>query len=220
MADAPKSLGLTAELHAYVVAHGTPPDPVQAALIARTAALGGVSVMQIAPEQGALMTTLTRLLGVRHALEIGTFTGYSAICIARGLAPGGRLVCCDVSEEWAAIARDAWAEAGVADRIDLRIGPALDTIATLPTEAHLDLVFLDADKESYAAYYEALLPRVRPNGVILVDNTLWSGAVVDPDRTDPATEAIRAFNARVAADDRVDCVLLAVSDGLTLLRKR
>ncbi len=220
MADAPKSLGLTAELHAYVVAHGTPPDPVQAALIARTAALGGVSVMQIAPEQGALMTTLTRLLGVRHALEIGTFTGYSALCIARGLAPGGRLVCCDVSEEWAAIARDAWAEAGVADRIDLRIGPALDTIATLPTEAHLDLVFLDADKESYAAYYEALLPRVRPNGVILVDNTLWSGAVVDPDRTDPATEAIRAFNARVAADDRVDCVLLAVSDGLTLLRKR
>jgi len=220
VADAPKSLGLTAELHAYVVAHGTPPDPVQAALIARTAALGGVSVMQIAPEQGALMTTLTRLLGVRHALEIGTFTGYSALCIARGLAPGGRLVCCDVSEEWAAIARDAWAEAGVADRIDLRIGPALDTIATLPTEAHLDLVFLDADKESYAAYYEALLPRVRPNGVILVDNTLWSGAVVDPDRTDPATEAIRAFNARVAADDRVDCVLLAVSDGLTLLRKR
>lgn len=220
MADAPKSLGLTAELHAYVVAHGTPPDPVQAALIARTAALGGVSVMQIAPEQGALMTTLTRLLGVRHALEIGTFTGYSALCIARGLAPGGRLVCCDVSEEWAAIARDAWAEAGVDDRIDLRIGPALDTIATLPTEAHLDLVFLDADKESYAAYYEALLPRVRPNGVILVDNTLWSGAVVDPDRTDPATEAIRAFNARVAADDRVDCVLLAVSDGLTLLRKR
>jgi len=220
VADAPKSLGLTAELHAYVVAHGTPPDPVQAALIARTAALGGVSVMQIAPEQGALMTTLTRLLGVRHALEIGTFTGYSALCIARGLAPGGRLVCCDVSEEWAAIARDAWAEAGVADRIDLRIGPALDTIATLPTEAHRDLVFLDADKESYAAYYEALLPRVRPNGVILVDNPLWSGAVVDPDRTDPATEAIRAFNARVAADDRVDCVLLAVSDGLTLLRKR
>jgi caffeoyl-CoA O-methyltransferase len=166
------------------------------------------------------MTTLTRLLGVRQALEIGTFTGYSALCIARGLAPGGRLVCCDVSEEWAAIARDAWAEAGVADRIDLRIAPALETIATLPTEAHLDLVFLDADKESYAAYYEALLPRVRPNGVILVDNTLWSGAVIDADRTDPATEAIRAFNARVAADDRVDCVLLAVSDGLTLLRKR
>ena len=166
------------------------------------------------------MTTLTRLLGVRQALEIGTFTGYSALCIARGLAPGGRLVCCDVSEEWTAIARDAWAEAGVDDRIDLRIAPALETIATLSEEEYLDLVFIDADKERYAAYYEALLPRLRPNGVILVDNTLWSGAVIDPDRTDPATEAIRAFNARVAADDRVDCVLLSVSDGLTLLRKR
>ena len=220
MADAPKSLGLTAELHAYVVAHGTPPDAVQAALIARTAGLGGVSAMQIAPEQGAFMTTLTRLLGVQRALEIGTFTGYSALCIARGLAPGGRLVCCDVSEEWTAIARDAWAAAGVEDRIDLRIAPALETIATLPEEEHLDLVFIDADKERYAAYYDALLPRLRPNGVILVDNTLWSGAVVDPGATDPATEAIRAFNARVAADDRVDCVLLAVSDGLTLLRKR
>ena len=220
MADVPKSLGLTAELHAYVVAHGTPPDAVQAALIARTAELGGVSAMQIAPEQGAFMTTLTRLLGVRRALEIGTFTGYSALCIARGLAPGGRLVCCDVSEEWTAIARDAWAAAGVEDRIDLRIAPALETIATLPEEEHLDLVFIDADKERYAAYYDALLPRLRPNGVILVDNTLWSGAVVDLGATDPATEAIRAFNARVAADDRVDCVLLAVSDGLTLLRKR
>ncbi len=220
MADAPKSLGLTAELHAYVVAHGTPPDAVQAALIARTAELGGVSAMQIAPEQGAFMTTLTRLLGVRRALEIGTFTGYSALCIARGLAPGGRLVCCDVSEEWTAIARDAWTAAEVDDRIDLRIAPALETIAALPEEEHLDLVFVDADKENYGAYYEALLPRVRPNGVILVDNTLWSGAVVDQRATDPATEAIRAFNARVAADDRVDCVLLAVSDGLTLLRKR
>ncbi|MBM3693717.1 MAG: O-methyltransferase [Actinobacteria bacterium] len=220
MADVPKSLGLTPALHAYVVAHGTPPDAVQAALIDRTATLGGVSAMQIAPEQGALMTTLTRLLGVRQALEIGTFTGYSALCIARGLAPGGRLVCCDVSEEWTAIARDAWAEAGVDDRIDLRIAPALETIATLPEEEYLDLVFIDADKERYAAYYEALLPRLRPNGVILVDNTLWSGAVIDPDRTDPATEAIRAFNAQVAADDRVDCVLLSVSDGLTLLRKR
>jgi caffeoyl-CoA O-methyltransferase len=220
VADAPKSLGLTAELHAYVVAHGTPPDAVQAALIARTAELGGVSAMQIAPEQGAFMTTLTRLLGVRRALEIGTFTGYSALCIARGLAPGGRLVCCDVSEEWTAIARDAWTAAEVDDRIDLRIAPALETIAALPEEEHLDLVFVDADKENYGAYYEALLPRVRPNGVILVDNTLWSGAVVDQRATDPATEAIRAFNARVAADDRVDCVLLAVSDGLTLLRKR
>ncbi|MBM3659796.1 MAG: O-methyltransferase [Actinobacteria bacterium] len=220
MADTPKSLGLTPELHDYLVAHGTPPDPVLEALIVRTEALGGIARMQIAPEQGALMTVLTRLLGVRVAVEIGTFTGYSALCIARGLEPGGRLVCCDVSDEWTAIARDAWEEAGVADRIDLRIAPAIETIATLPEAEHVDLVFIDADKESYAAYYEALLPRLRRNGVILVDNTLWSGAVVDPAAQDPSTVAIRAFNAMVAADDRVDTVMLSISDGLTLIRKR
>lgn len=221
MADAPKSIGLSPELHAYLLAHGTPPDAVQSALIERTEAeLGGIARMQIAPEQGALMTVLTRLLGVHTAVEIGTFTGYSALCIARGLADGGRLTCCDVSEEWTAIARDAWAEAGVADRIDLRIAPALDTIATMPTDEHIDLVFIDADKENYANYYEALLPRLRRNGLFLVDNTLWSGAVIDADAQDPSTVAIRAFNDMVAADDRVDTVMLAVSDGLTILRKR
>lgn len=220
MADAPKSLGLSAELHRYLVAHGTPPDAVQEWLIARTAELGGISMMQIAPEQGAFMTLLTRLLGVRHAVEVGTFTGYSALCIARGMEPGGRLVCCDVSEEWTAIARDAWARGGVADRIDLRIGPAIDTIAGMPDDEHIDLVFIDADKERYAAYFEALLPRLRRNGVILVDNTLWGGSVIDPARDDESTVAIRAFNDLVAADDRVDTVMLAVSDGLTLLRKR
>jgi caffeoyl-CoA O-methyltransferase len=220
MADTPKSFALTPEIHAYLVAHGTPPDAVQEALIARTAQLGGISMMQIAPEQGAFMTVLTRLLGVERAVEIGTFTGYSALCIARGMGPDGRLTCCDVSEEWTAIARDAWSEAGVADRIDLHIAPALETIAAMPEEEHLDLVFIDADKENYAGYYEALLPRVRRNGVILVDNTLWSGAVIDPERDDPSTVAIRAFNDMVAADDRVDTVQLAISDGLTLLRKR
>jgi len=220
MADTPKSFALTPEIHAYLVAHGTPPDAVQEALIARTAQLGGISMMQIAPEQGAFMTVLTRLLGVERAVEIGTFTGYSALCIARGMGPDGRLTCCDVSEEWTAIARDAWSEAGVADRIDLHIAPAIETIAAMPEEEHLDLVFIDADKENYAGYYEALLPRVRRNGVILVDNTLWSGAVIDPERDDPSTVAIRAFNDMVAADDRVDTVQLAISDGLTLLRKR
>lgn len=221
MADTPKSIGLSPDLHAYLLAHGTPPDAVQAALIARTETeLGAVARMQIAPEQGAFMTMLTRLLEVRTAVEIGTFTGYSALCIARGLADGGRLLCCDVSEEWTAIARDAWAEAGVADRIDLRIAPALETLATLPEEEHVDLVFIDADKPNYAAYYEALLPRLRRNGVILVDNTLWSGAVIDPDARDESTLAIRAFNDMVAADERVDTVMLAVSDGLTFLRKR
>jgi len=176
--------------------------------------------MQIAPEQGAFMTILTRLLGVRNAVEVGTFTGYSSLCIARGLADGGRLVCCDVSDEWTSIAREYWERAGVADRIDLRIAPALKTIASLSEDEHLDLVFIDADKENYANYYDALLPRLRSNGVILVDNTLWSGAVIDESRDDSSTLAIRAFNDMVAADDRVDTVQLAISDGLTLLRKR
>src|SRR5690349_13578131 len=138
MAD-PKSFFLGAEIHEYLVAHGTPPDAVQQGLIRRTAELGGVSMMQIAPEQGAFITMLTRLLGVSNAVEVGTFTGYSALCIARGLADGGRLLCCDVSEEWTAIAREAWAEAGVADRIELRIAPAIDTLRDLPAERTIDL---------------------------------------------------------------------------------
>jgi len=220
MADRPKSFHLSGPIHEYLVAHGTPPDAVQQALIDRTNELGGISMMQIAPEQGAFMTILTRLLQVRAAIEIGTFTGYSALCIARGLADGGRLVCCDVAEDWTAIAREHWELAGVADRIDLRIAPALETIATLPAEPHLDLAFIDADKENYANYYEALLPRMRTNGTILVDNTLWSGAVIDPEANDASTVAIRAFNDMVAADDRVDTVQLSISDGLTLLRTR
>jgi len=220
VSDGPKTVAVTAAVHDYLVAHGTPPDAVQRDLIERTAALGDVAGMQIAPEQGAFMEVLTRLLGVRAAVEVGTFTGYSALCIARGLVPGGRLLCCDVSETWTAIAREHWERAGVADRIDLRLGAALGTIATLPTDEHLDLVFVDADKEHYLAYYEALLPRVRRNGVLLVDNTLWDGAVVDASVTDASTTAIREFNDRVASDDRVEVVMLPISDGLTLIRKR
>jgi caffeoyl-CoA O-methyltransferase len=220
MADQPKSFNLSPEIHQYLVAHGTPPDDVQRSLIERTSELGGISMMQIAPEQGAFMTILTRLLGTRNAVEVGTFTGYSSLCIARGLADGGKLICCDVSDEWTSIAREYWERVGVADRIELRVAPALETIATLPEDEHLDLVFIDADKENYANYYDALLPRLRPNGVILVDNTLWSGAVIDESRDDSSTVAIRAFNDMVAADDRVDTVQLAISDGLTLLRKR
>lgn len=216
----PKSFNLTPEIHEYLVTHGTPPDDVQLALIERTSELGGISMMQIAPEQGAFMTILTRLINAKVAVEVGTFTGYSSLCIARGLADDGQLICCDVSDDWTAIGREFWERAGVADRIDLRIAPALDTINALPAAEHIDLVFIDADKENYANYYEALLPRVRANGVILVDNTLWSGAVIDPTRDDSSTLAIRAFNDMVAADDRVDTVQLAVSDGLTLLRKR
>lgn len=216
----PKSFLLTSEIHSYLVAHGTPPDDVQRALIEETAALGPIAEMQIAPEQGAFLTVLTRLVGARDAVEVGTFTGYSSLCIARGLHDGGRLLCCDVSEEWTAIARRAWERAGVADRIELRLGPALETLRALPDEPRFDLGFIDADKTNYAAYYEEVLRRLRSNGVILVDNVLWGGAVIDPQRDDADTNAIRAFNDMVAADDRVDAVMLPVADGLTLLRRR
>jgi caffeoyl-CoA O-methyltransferase len=221
VAEQPKSFHLSPAIHQYLVGHGTPPDDVQRWLIDETKRrVPDFSMMQVAPEQGAFMTVLTRLLGVRSAVEVGTFTGYSALCIARGLADGGRLLCCDVNPDWTSIARQAWERAGVADRIDLRLAPALETLRALPAEPAIDLVFIDADKPNYAAYYEELLPRLRPNGLILVDNTLWHGAVVDESATDSNTNAIRDFNDLVAADDRVDTVLLPISDGLTVLRKR
>jgi caffeoyl-CoA O-methyltransferase len=216
----PKSLGLSPELHAYLVAHGTPPDAVQRELIAATGALGPIARMQVAPEQGALLTLVARLIGAREAVEVGTFTGYSSLAIARGLAPGGRLLCCDVSAEWTALARRAWQRAGVADRIELRIAPALDTLRALPETPRFDLAFIDADKTNYAAYYEEILKRTRTGGLILVDNVLWRGTVIDASVQDEDTRAIRAFNERVCADPRVDCVMTPISDGLTFLRKR
>ncbi len=220
MADAPKSFHLSPAIHEYIVAHGTPPDEVQRWLIAETKArVPELSMMQIAPEQGAFMTILTRLMNARRAVEVGTFTGYSSLCIARGLADGGRLLCCDVSEDWTALGREAWERAGVADRIELRIAPAIETLRALPADDQIDLAFIDADKPSYGDYYAELVPRLRPNGVILVDNTLWMGTVIDASVTDDNTNAIRAFNDLVAADDRVDTVLLPISDGLTLIRK-
>jgi predicted O-methyltransferase YrrM len=216
----PKSFLLSPELADYLVAHGSPPDAVQLGLIEETAALGAVAGMQIAPEQGAFLTLLTGLIGARRAIEIGTFTGYSALCIARGLGDDGRLVCCDVSVEWTAIARRAWKAAGVAPRIDLHIAPALDTLAAFPADTVFDLAFIDADKPNYANYYDLLLPMMRVNGAILVDNVLWDGRVVRPDADDENTVAIRAFNDKVANDDRVEAVMLPVADGLTLVRKR
>jgi caffeoyl-CoA O-methyltransferase len=215
-----KFTALTPDLYAYVVAHNPPQDDVLRDLAAETAALGPISMMQIAVEQGALLTWLTRLLGVRFAVEIGTFTGYSAISIARGLAPGGRLLCCDVSDEWTAIARRAWTRAGLGDRIELRLGPAIDTLRALPSSPPIDLAFVDADKTSYRAYYEALLPRLSPAGVIVFDNVLWGGSVVDSAKADESTVAIRELNDFVAADPRVDAVMLPVADGITLVRRR
>jgi caffeoyl-CoA O-methyltransferase len=219
--DDPKSFFLSAALQGYLLDHCARPDDVQQWLIDETRSkVSDLSIMQISPEQGAFMTILTRVLGVRSAVEVGTFTGYSALCIARGLADGGRLLCCDVSEEWTAIGRDAWSRAGVDDRIELTIAPAIETLRALPTEPTIDLAFIDADKPSYPAYFEELVPRLRPDGVLLVDNTLWSGAVIDQKVTDENTEAIRAFNDMVASDARVESTILTLGDGLTLARKR
>ena len=216
----PKTVAVTPEVHAYLVAHGTPPDAVQRSLIAATEELGTVAGMQIAPEQGAFMTLLTQLVGARFAVEVGTFTGYSALCIARGLAPGGRLLCLDVSEEWTAIGRRHWADAGLDDRIELRLGPAEDALRALPADPPVDLAFIDADKGGYRTYYDLLVERLRPGGLVLLDNVLWGGSVVDPADEGDDCRAIRAVNDHVAADDRVDVVMLPIADGLTLARKR
>ena len=192
-----------------------------AALRAETEALGDVSVMQVSADQGALLTLLTAVSGASYAVEVGTFTGYSSICIARGLNAGGRLLCLDVSEEYTAYATRAWAKAGLDDRIELKLAPALESLQALPTDELIDVAFIDADKPNYLAYFEELLARLRPNGLIMVDNTLWSGRVIDADdATDRNLTAIKAFNDAIAADDRVDSYILPVSDGLTLIHKR
>jgi caffeoyl-CoA O-methyltransferase len=216
-----KSLPVSAELAEYVIEHGTPPDEVQQALIDETRRVAGRRAgMQVSAEQGAFLTFLTRLVGARLVVEVGTFTGYSALCFARGVAPGGRVHCFDIEERWVDVGRPYWARAGVADRIEVTIGPAAETLRRLPADPPVDLAFIDADKTGYATYYEELLGRLRPGGLLLVDNVLWSGQVIDPSKDDDDTLAIRAFNEQVAADERVDCVMLAIADGLTLVRKR
>lgn len=220
MADSPKSLGLSADLHAYLVAHGAPPDPVLMRLAADTAAMGQISRMQIAPEQGAFLTMLAQLVGAQLIVEVGTFTGYSSVCLARGLGEGGRMICCDVSTEYTGRAVQAWEHAGLSDRIDLRIAPGAETLRSLPHDPPIDLAFIDADKVGYATYYEEIIQRMRPGGVIAVDNVLWGGAIIDSADTSRDTVALRAFNDMVIADDRVDVVMLPIADGLTLCRKR
>ncbi len=212
-----RTLLLTDALMAYV--HDRVDEhPALVRLRERTAPMPQAG-MQIGPDQGALMALLVKLTGARRLLEIGTFTGYSSTVMALALPPGGTITCCDVSEEWTAIAREAWADAGVADRVDLRLAPAIETLATLETGAY-DLAFIDADKGGYDAYYTECLRLVRPGGLILLDNTLWSGRVADPDNDEDDTRAIRAINDRVAADDRVEQVILPLADGLTLARVR
>jgi caffeoyl-CoA O-methyltransferase len=218
----PRSFLLTPQLADYVRAGSEAPDDVAADLLAETAAMAergeAPATFQIAPEQGTFMQLLTRALGARRAIEIGTFTGYSALCIARGLPDDGRLVCLDRSEEWTAVARRFWERAGLADRIELRVGEALPALRALPDEETFDLAFVDADKTGYPAYVEELYDRMTPNGVVLLDNTLRSGRVLDPQSEDD--RAVAELNVALAADPRWETALLPLADGLTVLRKR
>jgi len=215
-----RSEQLTEALHEYVVAHSSQPDEVLRDLAAETVQrYGGTAGMQIGPEQGTFMTLLAQLTGARTAVEVGTFTGYSAICLARGLGEGGRLLCCDVSEEWTSVARRYWERAGLTDRIELRLGPAAQTLAALPDGTSFDLAFIDADKTGYVEYWDLIVPMIRPGGVVLVDNTLSHGRVVDLTEQGESVQGIRQFNGHARADERVELVLLPIGDGLTLARK-
>lgn len=210
---------LTPELYGYVLDHGVRQDPVLAAVERETDALGSLAQMQIAPDQGAFLTLLAQILGARHAIEVGTFTGYSAICLARGLAPGGSLLCCEIDAERAATAGRNLDAAGLADRVEIRVAPALETLRALPVDPTVDLSFVDADKPAYRDYYEELLLRTRSGGVIVLDNVLLGGRVLDPGEEESA-RAMAALNADLAEDDRVDVAMLAVADGITLARRR
>ncbi len=208
-------------VEAYVAAH-SPESDVARRLRAETATLAQAG-MQIGPDQAALLALLVRSIGAVRAIEIGTFTGMSALAVASALPPEGRLVACDVSEEWTQIARRYWREAGVEAKMDLRLAPALETIASLLREGgsgRFDFAFIDADKPAYDAYYEACLSLLRPGGLIAIDNVLWSGAVAEPEPGDDATQALRALNDKIAGDPRVASCLLTVGDGVTLVSKR
>jgi caffeoyl-CoA O-methyltransferase len=207
------------EINDYLLAHSRPADDVLRDLAEEThRELSGAAGMQITHDEGELLTMLVRLVGARHAVEVGTFTGYSSICIARGLPADGHLLCCDVSDEYTSVARRYWERAGLADRIELRLAPAVETLRALPQEPHLDFAFIDADKSGYPAYYEEIVTRVRPGGLVVLDNMLRDGRVLDPQSDDD--RAIVAMNETLVADDRVDVVLLPVRDGVSLARVR
>ncbi|HET9949408.1 MAG TPA: class I SAM-dependent methyltransferase [Longimicrobiales bacterium] len=217
-----RTVPLTDELYDYLLRVSLREPEVLARLREETGRLEQAG-MQISPEQGQLMALLLELIGGERVLEIGTFTGYSSLVMALAIPEHGRIVACDVSEEWTQIARRYWAEAGVEQKIDLRLGPALDTLEALLREGireAFDFAFIDADKKNMAAYYERCLELVRAGGLIAVDNTLWNGRVTDPDVTDADTEAIRAFNRALKDDERVTLSLVPIGDGLTLARKR
>lgn len=211
--------GLTNDLGRYLADHSQHPTDVQLDLIDVTSALGPRAEMQIGRSQGAFMEVLVGALAPLFAVEIGTFTGYSSLAIARSLPENGRLLCCDVSTEWTDVARTHWQRAGVADRIDLRIGPAIETLRSLPADRSIDFAFIDADKTGYVDYYEELVPRLSERAIIAVDNTIWSGMVINDNDSSDDTVAIRTFNDHVMADTRTVVAMTPIGDGLTLIRR-
>ncbi len=216
------SVGLPDELQEYLVRVGVREPTILRRLREETAPLP-MRDMQIAPEQGAFMALLVELIGARRCLELGTFTGYSSLAVALAMPADGRIVCCDVSEEWTSIARRFWADAGVADKVDLRLGPALDTLDVLLADGQagsFDFTFLDADKENYPNYYERIVELLRPGGLLAIDNVFAGGRIADESVQDPRVEATRRLNERVAADERVTIAIVPIADGLTLVRKR
>ena len=216
-----KTLALTGALHAYLVEHSVREPDILRRLRAETAR-DSLSMMQISPEQGQFMQLLVRLMNARNCLEIGVFTGYSSLAVATALPPDGRLIACDVSEQWTAIARRYWREAGVEHKIDLRIAPALSTLEQLLAEGKtgsIDFAFIDADKVNYLGYYERALALVRTGGLIAVDNTLWGGQVIDKQAQGEDTRAIRRFNDQLMADQRIHLSMLPIGDGLSLALK-
>jgi caffeoyl-CoA O-methyltransferase len=216
-----RSLELDDRLYDYLVQFGTRENDLLKDLRAETAKMPGAG-MQIGPEQGAFMGLLVELIGARRALEIGTFTGYSSLCIAGALPVDGKLICCDVSETYTKVARDYWRRAGLESLVELRLGPAAATLDAL-IEADVepfDFAFIDADKTNYGHYYDRVMQLVRPGGLIAIDNVLWGGDVADPEENDADTQAIRALNERVRNDERVTLALAPIGDGLTLARKR
>jgi caffeoyl-CoA O-methyltransferase len=216
-----RSFFVPEELQGYLLSSSTPADDILEELARETANLGSISQMQIAPDQGRFLSVLTAAIGARRVIEVGTFTGYSALCLARGLAPGGRLQCFDVSDEWTSIARRYWDRAGVADRIELTLGPAADSLAALAPEPVVDMAFVDADKPGYPEYVELLLPRLRPGGLLLLDNTLRGGHVLPSyPATDEGTLVMIELNKALANDSRVEVVMLPIADGVTIARKR
>ena len=219
---AQSTLGLPADLRAYLLKVGVREPDVLRRLRDETESIPQHN-MQISAEQGALMSMLVEVSGARRCIELGTFTGYSSLAVALALPDDGSILCCDVSEEWTSMARRYWAEAGIEKKVELRIGPALDTLDALLADGEsgtYDFAFVDADKVSYPHYYERLVELVRPGGLMLWDNVLWGGAVIDPEDDDEATQAIRTINEQLVADERVSIVMVPIGDGLTILRKR